>query len=73
MSWPQLKWVEEARLGLERGLSGLQHLLFPNCLRLGFQGVGALGWVVVGVKFIRSAINALDRQTESTVMDTLRK
>lgn len=71
MSQLQLKWVEEARLGLERGLSSLQ--LFPNCLGLGLQGGGTWGWIVVGMKFIRSAINALDRQTENTMMDTLSK
>lgn len=73
MSQLQLKWVEEARLGLERGPSGLQHSLFPNCLRLGFQGGGTWAWIVVGMKFIRSAINVLDRQTENTMMDTLSK
>lgn len=65
--------MEKALLGPEKGLNGLQHLPFPNSRKLGFLGEETLGWSVVVMEFIRSEINALDRQMEDTMTDALRK
>lgn len=50
----QLKWVEEALLGLESGLS-VAALAVPKQSQIRVSG-GTLGWIVVSLEFIRCAL-----------------